>query len=464
LSAQDFEVLRTEIRERAKSMERQTVAASPLSDEDWASLAFAPFRVDAPVEFCRAWLNELGPRDAARYAYRAILGREADSEGLRSLEEQLQSGMPVNLMVGHMMLSEEGRRLTRWELGFGLYRILAGAHKAAKRIGRQRWIEHLAARLTLIHKRWDSDRMFRYYWKTMDLTMKAWHPALTRLSGQLGVVQQRMDHVDSSFDQMQRRVSHAISALRPPTERIHRQAPQDKPCLSQDEIADFYLAFEDANRGDVRNMESRCRPYAYVLERVCDLRNRMLEESRAMPQQAALLDLGCGRGEWLRYVSQFGLPAIGVDSSASMVRSCQAQGLQVYEEDLLQRLRGTEPSSLCAVTGFHVAEHLPFEALYELVKRAHSVLSDGGVLVLETPNPENLLVATHTFYHDPTHRNPLTPTAMEFLLHYHGFRSVEILRLHPYPEEAQIPSEGLAAQRLNGLLTGPQDFAVIGTK
>jgi O-antigen chain-terminating methyltransferase len=445
-------------------MERHANASSPLSDEDWASLAFAPFRVDAPVEFCRAWLNELGPREAARYAYRAILGREADAEGLRSLEEQLLNGMPVNLMVGYMMLSEEGRRLTRWELGFGLHRILAVVHRAAKRVGQQAWIEQLARRLSTLHKRWDANRMFRYYWRTMDLTMRAWHPALTRLAGQLGAAQQRMDQVDNTVDALERRMSQAISSLRVPAQPQLAPVVRDEPCLVRDEIAEYYLAFEDANRGDARDMEQRCRPYAPVLSRVSERREALIQQRALAATQAALLDLGCGRGEWLRYVAQFGLPALGVDASPAMVRACQAQGLQAYHEDLLERLRSTPNESLLAVTSFHVAEHLPFDALFQLVKRSYEVLREGGALILETPNPENLLVATHTFYHDPTHRNPLTPTAMEFLLCYHGFRSVEVLRLHPYPEHAQIPSEGLAAQRLNGLLTGPQDFAVIGTK
>jgi O-antigen chain-terminating methyltransferase len=102
--------------------------------------------------------------------------------------------------------------------------------------------------------------------------------------------------------------------------------------------------------------------------------------------------------------------------------------------------------------------------LYGLVAEAWRVLKPHGVLLLETPNPENPLVGSHTFYHDPTHRNPLTPTAMQFLLQYHGFEQVNVLRLHPYPESARLPGEDLLTERMNGLLCGPQDFAVVGRR
>ncbi|WP_172656331.1 hypothetical protein [Halomonas sp. PR-M31] len=95
---------------------------------------------------------------------------------------------------------------------------------------------------------------------------------------------------------------------------------------------------------------------------------------------------------------------------------------------------------------------------------AQRVLAPGGVLILETPNPENILVGSHTFYHDPTHLNPLTPTAMSFLLTYHGFAEVEVRRFNPYPEEAKVPGNDALTERVNGHLCGPQDFAVVGLK
>ena len=164
------------------------------------------------------------------------------------------------------------------------------------------------------------------------------------------------------------------------------------------------------------------------------------------------------------FLAEQGFDARGIDASLAMVAHCQAQGLKVDECDLLQALRRQADGSLNLITAFHVAEHLDFATLYTLVAEAWRVLEPGGALLLETPNPENPLVGSHTFYHDPTHRNPLTPSALWFLLGYHGFEQLDVLRLNPYPESARVPGEDLLTERINGLLCGPQDFAVVGRR
>ena len=190
----------------------------------------------------------------------------------------------------------------------------------------------------------------------------------------------------------------------------------------------------------------------------------LLDSLKAKDQPMSALDLGCGRGEWLVFLAEQGFDASGIDASQAMVAHCQAQGLQVDEYDLLQALRRQADGSLNLITAFHVAEHLDFATLYTLVAEAWRVLEPGGALLLETPNPENPLVGSHTFYHDPTHRNPLTPSALGFLLGYHGFERLDVLRLNPYPESARVPGEDLLTERINGLLCGPQDFAVVGRR
>jgi O-antigen chain-terminating methyltransferase len=92
---------------------------------------------------------------------------------------------------------------------------------------------------------------------------------------------------------------------------------------------------------------------------------------------------------------------------------------------------------------------------------ARRVLQPGGVLIYETPNPENILVGSHTFYHDPTHRNPITPALLEFLAEYCGYDHTELVRLHPYPENARISGNDPLTERVNGHLCGPQDIALV---
>jgi O-antigen chain-terminating methyltransferase len=102
--------------------------------------------------------------------------------------------------------------------------------------------------------------------------------------------------------------------------------------------------------------------------------------------------------------------------------------------------------------------------LYALVENAHAALAPGGKLIFETPNPENVLVGSHTFYHDPTHRNPITPTLIRFLVEHLGFAEVQIHRLHPYPESSKVYGRDPLTDRVNGAFCSAQDFAVVATK
>jgi O-antigen chain-terminating methyltransferase len=213
----------------------------------------------------------------------------------------------------------------------------------------------------------------------------------------------------------------------------------------------FYTAFEAAFRGGRDEIRQRLAVY---LERLEPLRGT----------GKPILDLGCGRGEWLELLGEAKVPAYGVDLNLVNVARGGEAGLDVRHEDALVHLRSLSEGSLAAVTAFHLIEHLPFETLAELVDEARRVLVAKGLLILETPNPENLQVATCTFRNDPTHRQPIPPAVARFLVENRGFGQVEILRLHPFPEADRLTERSELARRFNDFLYGPQDYAVIGCK
>lgn len=227
--------------------------------------------------------------------------------------------------------------------------------------------------------------------------------------------------------------------------------PREETTLPQDMVDAYYLAFEEACRGSEDSVLTHLQQY-----------QPQWQQALAVGHRA--LDLGCGRGEWLALLARQGFEAQGVDLNISMIDHCRQAGLNVEHADILTALRSRPDDSHALVSAFHIAEHLPFDALYALVDEARRILVPGGVLIIETPNPENLLVGSHTFYHDPTHRNPLTPTALTFLLTYHGLAEVEVRRFNPYPESAKVPGNDPLTERVNGHLCGPQDFAVVGVK
>ena len=224
-----------------------------------------------------------------------------------------------------------------------------------------------------------------------------------------------------------------------------------------DKLDAYYVVFEDACRGSREQIRSSLSNYLPYI--------RQARDTLELPDsEVRLMDLGCGRGEWLGLLNEQGWQAEGVDINKVMVQDCVNKGLSVVQQDVISYLKQQSSDSILAVTAFHIIEHIPFASLLSLFEESIRVLKPGGLIIFETPNVENILVGSHTFYHDPTHRNPVTPTSVQFLAHYIGFCQVEIVRLHPYPEEARLPGHDPVTERLNGHLCGPQDYAIIAHK
>lgn len=199
---------------------------------------------------------------------------------------------------------------------------------------------------------------------------------------------------------------------------------------SADEIdANFYRAFEDRFRGSRELIKDRVRVYLPFVEPV----------ARRHPHLRAL-DLGCGRGEWLEVMREAGINGHGVDQDAGMLSACTELELVVQRGDALESLRRQPAASSICISLIHVVEHLPFEVVKQIVKEARRVLVDDGILIMETPNPENYTVGACNFYQDPTHRNPLPPLLLAFVPEYYGYERVKVLRLQEPERLAQKDS------------------------
>ena len=221
-------------------------------------------------------------------------------------------------------------------------------------------------------------------------------------------------------------------------EARRRQARQDA----------VYERFEEAFRGDEAQIRDRVSAYLPDVEFLCAL-------------DAPVFDVGCGRGEWLALLEQEGHQAVGVDLNASMVDRCQAAGLTVVHADAIDALAARETGGLGAVTAFHVVEHMRMADLITFLEAAHRGLRPGGVLILETPNPTNLLVGAATFYRDPTHVRPLHPDLLSFLVSEAGFTDVETRFLHPVANDTWSEDPSAFNADLHWALQGPQDYAVV---
>jgi O-antigen chain-terminating methyltransferase len=192
---------------------------------------------------------------------------------------------------------------------------------------------------------------------------------------------------------------------------------------------------------------------------------------------APVVDLGCGRGEFLELLREKGIAARGVEASAHAARECRARGLDVTEGDLLAFLRGLGDGAVGGVFAAQVVEHLPPRVLEALLREAHRVLRPGGLLLLETVNPRSVLAFLEVYNRDLTHERPLHPDTLSFLAAAAGFGEVRVEFRAPVDPAAQlqpVPGQGLperAAQamaenlaRLNGLLYGPQEYALLARR
>jgi SAM-dependent methyltransferase len=214
--------------------------------------------------------------------------------------------------------------------------------------------------------------------------------------------------------------------------------------------------------------ESRFRgSRALITERLAEY----LPDVRSLEDPGPAVDLGCGRGEWLALMAAEGIEAHGIELDPRHVAECRRIGLDVREEDLIGHLKGLDDDSMGMVTAFHVAEHLPIDVLVALVDQCARILRPGGLVILETPNPDNVLVGASSFYLDPTHLRPLPPALLEFVVGSRGFVDIETRRLTrreagpliPQPEVDEPSSLvlGPVVELLNSRMLEGQDVAVL---
>ena len=205
-----------------------------------------------------------------------------------------------------------------------------------------------------------------------------------------------------------------------------------------------YSLFEERFRGDPKAIAESQRFFVDLL--------------RGAP--GPVLDAGCGRGEFLGLLREEGIPASGVESNPVSVRLCRAAGLDVVQGDAPAFLAAARPGSFGAVVAFQVVEHGPAAQIFAFLAAARRAVAAGGTLVAETVNTDSLS-ALRAFFLDPTHVRPVPPAALAFLAEAAGFADVRIEYRSPLPPEERLVERGENDARLNRLLFGPQDYAVI---
>ncbi len=214
-------------------------------------------------------------------------------------------------------------------------------------------------------------------------------------------------------------------------------------------LDELYAAFEDQFRGERDEIKERLKVYLPVTQRA--------------GIASGVLDIGCGRGEWLELLRENNIAAYGIDHNRVFVERCRELGLKVERADTLEHLLKLPAESLSFISAFHVVEHLAFPDLILMLDQIFRALKIGGGIAFETPNPENFMVGSHTFYTDPTHRHPIPSATLKFLVESRGFRDVEIMRLREW-DAAKLDESSELVKRFNEYFYCAPDYAVLAWK
>jgi SAM-dependent methyltransferase len=290
---------------------------------------------------------------------------------------------------------------------------------------------------------------------------------LTRVQEALSGVQrlaeevrdQRLPAVAARADALLEQIHEELTALSGFVERLAAKEPLRVEVVPRIEgaipeaIRRASLRFSASLRGDSPEITGRVSEY---LDR--------------LREQGPVLDLGCGRGELLEVLRDAGIVARGVDSDPAMVAACRRRGLEAVEGDVLAELASTPAGTLGAVVAIHLVEHLAAASWMGLIESAAHALRPGGILIVESPNPETLRVGGGLFWLDPTHHAPVHPQAVALAAEAVGLEVVETRYMRPFPAEQALARPGQGddlhelASRLDSWLSGPRDFVLIARK
>jgi SAM-dependent methyltransferase len=266
-------------------------------------------------------------------------------------------------------------------------------------------------------------------------------------------LQERVAQLKTNLIQQERRLTLFLEEAR---KRLPEPLSQEQLQILNAEgkhiLDTLYVSIEDEFRGTRQEIKERFREHLAIIK-----------EAKLGTAEMPILDLGCGRGEWLELLQEEGFQARGVDINRVLVELCRERQLDVMNGDVMAYLRSLPHACLGAVTGFHLIEHLPFDVLIELLDETVRVLKPGGLAIFETPNPRNVLVGSCTFYMDPTHRNPLPSELMRLLAEARGLCHVEVIHLHP-ATATPVQENTEVAKRFNDYFYGAMDYAIVGRR
>ena len=434
-------------------------------------------------------------RDFVTNAYRAILKREPDEAGFLHNLTLLRSGVYNKIdILSSLRYSDEGklnnvtvnglrlpaaiRTLERIPIAGYLLQILIVLARLPAMVRHQREFQGylVAQQLAIADHVNDTQRAVTTELDSQSASIAAMpdqlHALETRvneriLSGLLAE-QEKLQRAEAELLLLSDRLTDVSQALSQTNENFESQRTvlnsltidvntlarnlatgEDRTIDELREWDQFYASFEEQFRGSAEEVEERLRFYLPFLTE--------------LKPESQILDIGSGRGDWLELLRKQGFNPRGIEVNEALAEHARQQGLDVVSAEMMVYLGQQADNSLDLVTVFHLIEHFNIGKLIRLLDEVKRALRPGGLLILETPSPENLVVAACNFHADPTHYKPLYPQTLIFLLDRKGFGDLHLHYLHPV-ENSPFTGESEGSQQLDLWFFGPRDFAVIARK
>ena len=268
-------------------------------------------------------------------------------------------------------------------------------------------------------------------WESMVARERRYEAQVNEVRTTLSVVQRAVATVKRELEQ--RGAGAAVSAGSSSSEPV---SPSGSGSLDSYK----YVGFEDQFRGSPQEIRERMAAYVPDFTGLRDV-----------------LDVGCGRGEFLDLLREQGIPARGVDINDEMAAICRSRGLDAASGDALGHLLAQPDGSLGGLFAAQVVEHLEPDYLMRLLETAYHKLRPGSKIVLETVNPACWYAFFSSYIRDVTHVTPLHPDTLRYLLVASGFQRVEIRYSAPFPDESKLQTLPVAEQRATPGEPAPDD-------
>lgn len=402
---------------------------------------------------------ELAPELFVDQAYRQLLGREADLPSRNQYVTALLIGALDRIeILDALCRSEEGRACGVQVAGLHSKaqqrRILFGIPLFGRLLRLARWVKNMPSQL----------RICTEMCIEMRTEMRTEMLRLSQLSNELldrhHRIEQRLGLLEADLNSIRLETRRAVAeyrryllALEPSAvAAVVSQAPVLAQAASPGFSDSIYAGFEDEFRGSPEQIRQGLSPYLPLVREVM----------RQLPGRP-VVDLGCGRGEWLELLASEKILAKGADLNPAVVKPLVAQGYDVTQSDVFVFLASLPDASAAVVTSFHLIEHLPPDQWIPLLDQIRRILVPGGLAIIETPNPRNILVGSGEFYRDPSHHTPVFPDTLGYFGRVRGF---DDSRAWYFVDDrsALVPADSWRFDSLDDYVRISRDYAWIGRK